>query len=127
MKNSLRVYQEEYEQWWKIYHHTMAKARKCTNPEDVTLFLRLWSGQTDGEMAEGLSSDTEDILAGNYACFFDGFLGLPAGERAALVAHFCPLGGPETIAKSLRQALKNPRYEASAKEILQRVESKQCE
>ena len=118
VKNSLQVYQEDYEQWWKIYHHTAAKAKKCENLNDVTLFLRLWSSGTDGEMAEGLITDTDEILAKNSRCFFEGALGLSKQEMASLITHYCPLIEPEPIVKALKQAMKNARYEHIAEQLL---------
>jgi len=126
VKNSLQVYREDFEQWWKIYNHTAAKAKKCENFKDVTLFLRLWSGDTDGEMAEGLASDTEEILTKNNRCFFEGLLGLPKQERAAFISHYCPLTEPEPIAKALKQAMKNQRYKSMAIQLLHRAEGEQC-
>ena len=126
VKNSLQVYQEDFEQWWEIYNHTAAKAKKCENFKDVTLFLRLWSGNTDGEMAEGLFSDTEEILTKNNRCFFEGLLGLPKYERGTFISHYCPLTEPESIANALKQATKNPRYKFMATKLLQRVEGEQC-
>ncbi len=115
----MQVYQEDHEQWWKIYHHAAAKAKKCENFDDVTLFLRLWSGGTDGEMAEALSTDTEEILAKSSQCFFEGMLGLPKQEIAALITRFCPLTEPEPIVKALQQAMENPRYRDIAAQLLQ--------
>lgn len=126
VKNSLQVYQEDAEQWWKIYHHTAAKAKKCENFNDVTLFLRLWSGSTDGEMAEGLATDTEEILTTNSSCFFEGMLGLSKQEIAAFTTHYCPLTEPESIVTALKQALENPRYGHIAAQLLHQVEGEQC-
>lgn len=126
VKNSLQVYQEDFEQWWKIYHYTAAKARRCANIKDITLFLHLWSGETDGEMAEGLSSDTEEIIIKNSRCFFEGLSGLPAQEREAFISRFCPLTEPEPITKALKQAMKISRYKPMATQLLQRVEGAQC-
>ena len=126
VKNSLQVYREDFEQWWKIFNHTAAKAKKCENLKDVTLFLRLWSGNTDGEMAEGLASDTEEILTKNNQCFFEGLLGLPKQERAVFISHYCPLTEPEPIAKALKQAIKKTRYKSMATQLLRRVEGGQC-
>lgn len=119
VKNSLQVYQEDHEQWWKIYHHTAAKAKKCENFSDITLFLRLWSGGTDGEMAEGLTADTEEILINNSQCFFEGLLGLSKEEKAAFITHYCPLTEPELVVKALKQALENARYRHIAAQLLQ--------
>ncbi|MDV6346940.1 hypothetical protein R2083_05345 [Nitrosomonas sp. Is35] len=127
VKNSQQVYQEDSEQWWKIYHHTAAKAKKCENFNDVTLFLRLWSGSTDGEMAEGLAIDTEEILIKNSRCFFEGALGLPKQEMATLITRFCPLTEPEPIVKALKQAIKNARYGHIAEQLLQQVEREGCQ
>lgn len=113
------MYQEDFEQWWKIYHHAAAKAKKCENFNDVTLFLRLWSGGTDGETAEGLATDTEEILTKNSPCFFEGMLGLSKQEIAAFITHYCPLTEPEPIVKTLQQAMKNPRYRDIAAQLLQ--------
>lgn len=126
VKNSMQVYQEDHEQWWKIYHHTAAKAKKCENFDDVTLFLRLWSGSTDGEMAEGFAIDTEEILINNHRCFFEGTLGLPKQEMAVLITRFCPLTEPEPIVTALKQAMKNARYRSIAAQLLQQIEEKQC-
>lgn len=126
VKNSLQVYREDFEQWWNIYNYTAAKAKRCRNYKDVTLFLRLWSGDTDGEMAEGLVSDTEEILTTNNRCFFEGVLGLPKEERSAFISSYCPLTEPEPIAKALKQAAKNPLYKSMAKQLLRRVEGEQC-
>lgn len=126
VKNSLQVYQEDFEQWWKIYHHTAAKAKKCENLNDVTLFLRLWSGSTDGEMAEGLATDTEKILIKNSRCFFEGALGLSNQEMAALITRFCPLTEPESLVTALKQAMENARYRSIAEQLLQQIEEKQC-
>jgi hypothetical protein len=126
IKNSLQVYQEDHEQWWKIYHHNAAKAKKCENFDDVTLFLRLWSGSTDGEMAEGLATDTEEILIKNSRCFFEGALGLSNQEMAALITRFCPLTELEPIVTALKQAMKNARYRPIAAQLLQQIEEKQC-
>lgn len=126
VKNSLQVYREDFEQWWKIYNHSAAKAKTCRNFKEVTLFLRLWSGDTDGEMAEGLASDTEEILTKNSRCFFEGLLGLPKQERVAFISHFCPLTEPEPIAKALKLTMKNPRYKSIATQLLHRVEGEQC-
>ncbi|MBX9916290.1 MAG: hypothetical protein E6Q59_03610 [Nitrosomonas sp.] len=120
------MYQEDSEQWWKIYHHTAAKAKKCENFNDVTLFLRLWSGSTDGEMAEGLVSDTEEILIKNSPCFFEGLLGLSKQEIAVLITHYCPLTEPEPIVKALKQAMENARYGHIAEQLLHQVEGEQC-
>lgn len=117
----MQVYQEDAEQWWKIYHHTAAKAKKCENFKDVTLFLRLWSGSTDGEMAEGLATDTEEILIKNSPCFFEGILGLSKQEIAAFITHYCPLTEPEPIVKALQQAMENPRYRHIATQLLQKT------
>lgn len=119
VKNSLQVYQEDHEQWWKIYHHTATKAKKCENFSDITLFLRLWSGGTDGEMAEGLTADTEEILINNSQCFFEGLLGLSKEEKAAFITHYCPLTEPELVVKALKQALENARYRHIAAQLLQ--------
>lgn len=127
VKNSLQVYQENFEQWWKIYHHAAAKAKKCENFNDVTLFLRLWSGGTDGEMAEGLITDTDEILAKNSPCFFEGMLGLSKQEMAALITHYCPLTESEPIVKALKQAMENARYGHIAEQLLQQIEEKQCQ
>ncbi|MBX3617885.1 hypothetical protein [Nitrosomonas sp.] len=114
----MQVYQEDAEQWWKIYHHTAAKAKKCENFIDVTLFLRLWSGGTDGEMAEGLTTDTEEILITNSPCFFEGLLELSKVEIAAFITHYCPLTEPGLIVKALKQALENARYRHIAAQLL---------
>lgn len=127
VENSLQVYQEDAEQWWKIYHHAAARAKKCENFNDVTLFLRLWSGSTDGEMAEGLATDTEEILNKNSPCFFEGMLGLSKQEIAAFITHYCPLTEPEPIVKGLQQAMENPRYRDIAAQLLQKIEGKQCQ
>jgi len=127
VKNSLQVYQEDAEQWWKIYHHTATKAKKCENFNDVTLFLRLWSGGTDGEMAEGLATDTEEILIKNSRCSFEGVLGLSKQEMAAFITHYCPLTEPEPIVEALKQAMKNARYRHIAAQLLQQIEEKQCQ
>lgn len=127
VKNSLQVYQEDHEQWWKIYHHTSTRAKKCENFNDVTLFLRLWSGSTDGEMAEGLAIDTEEILIKNSRCFFEGMLGLPKQEMAALITRFCPLTEPEPIVTALKQAMKNARYGHIAEQLLQQAEREGCQ
>ncbi len=126
VKNSMQVYQEDHEQWWKIYHYTAAKAKKCENFDDVTLFLRLWSGGTDGEMTESLAADTEEILINNHRCFFEGVLGLPKQEMAALITRFCPLTEPEPIVTALKQAMENARYRFIAAQLLQQIEEKQC-
>lgn len=126
VKNSMQVYQQDYEQWWKIYHHAAAKAKRCENFNDVSLFLRLWSGGTDGEMTEALSTDTEEVLINNNQCFFEGMLGLSKQEMAALVARFCPLTEPGPIVKALNQAMKNARYRDIAAPLLQQIEEKQC-
>lgn len=126
VKNSIPLYQEDAEQWWKIYHHTAAKAKNCENFNDVTLFLRLWSGGTDGETAEGLATDTEEILTTNSSCFFEGMLGLSKQEIAAFITHYCPLTAPEPIVKALKQALENPRYRHIAAQLLHEVEGEQC-
>lgn len=126
VKNSIPLYQEDFEQWWKIYHHAAAKAKKCENFKDVTLFLRLWSGSTDGEMAEGLVTDTEEILISNSQCFFEGLLGLSKEEIAAFITHYCPLTEPELIVKALKQALENARYRHIAAQLLHEVEGEQC-
>ena len=123
----MQVYQEDHEQWWRIYHHTAAKAKKCENFNDVTLFLRLWSGSTDGEMAEGLVSDTDEILTKNSPCFFEGVLGLSKQEMAALITHYCPLTEPEPIVEALKQAMKNERYRPIAAQLLQQVEREKCQ
>jgi len=127
VKNSLQVYQEDFEQWWKIYHHAATKAKKCQNFNDVTLFLRLWSGSTDGEMAESLATDTEEILINNHRCFFEGMLGLPKQEMAALITRFCPLTEPEPILTALKQVMKNARYRPIAAQLLQQIEMRQCQ
>lgn len=124
VKNSLQVYREDYNQWWKIYHYTADRAKKCKRVEDVTLFLRLWSGTTDGEMAEGLSGDTEEILIKNTECFFEGLLGLPEQERNSIISDYEPLTEPEPIVKALRNAMKNPRYKPIATQLFQRVKGK---
>ncbi|MDV6341806.1 hypothetical protein R2103_08505 [Nitrosomonas sp. Is24] len=121
------MYQEDSEQWWKIYHHTAAKAKKCENFNDVTLFLRLWSGSTDGEMAEGLVSDTDEILAKSSPCFFEGVLGLSKQEMVVLITHYCPLTEPEPIVKALKQAMENARYGHIAAQLLQQVEREGCQ
>ena len=126
VKNSIQLYQEDFEQWWKIYHHAAAKAKKCENFKDVTLFLRLWSGSTDGEMAEGLVTDTEEILISNSQCFFEGMLGPSKQEIAAFITHYCPLTEPESIVTALKQALENPRYGHIAAQLLHEVEGEQC-
>lgn len=122
----MQVYQEDHEQWWKIYHHTAAKAKKCENFDDVTLFLRLWSCGTDGEMAEGLTTDTEEILIKNSPCFFEGVMGLPKQEMASLITRFCPLTEPESLVTALKQAMENARYRPIAAQLLQQIEEKQC-
>ncbi|MBK7491936.1 MAG: hypothetical protein IPI17_08040 [Nitrosomonas sp.] len=122
----MQVYHEDHEQWWKIYHHTAAKAKKCENLDDVTLFLHLWSGSTDGEMAESLATDTEEILIKNSSCFFEGALGLPKQEMAALIARFCPLTEPEPIVTVLKQAMENSRYRPIAAQLFQQIEEEQC-
>ncbi|WMJ07572.1 hypothetical protein [Nitrosomonas sp. sh817] len=119
VKNSIPLYQEDFEQWWKIYHHAAAKAKTCENFKDVTLFLRLWSGSTDGEMAEGLVTDTEEILINNSQCFFEGLLELSKEEIAAFITHYCPLTEPELIVRALKQALENARYRHIAAQLLQ--------
>lgn len=127
VKNSIQVYQEDFEQWWKIYHHTVAKAKKCENFNDFTLFLHLWSGSTEGEMAEGLITDTDEILTKNSSCFFEGVLGLSKQEMAAFITHYCPLTKPEPIVKALKQAMENARYQRIAAQLLQQIEEKQCQ
>lgn len=122
----MQVYQEDHEQWWKIYYQTAAEAKKCENFDDVTLFLRLWSGGTDGEMVEGLAIDTEEILIKNSRCFFEGALGLPKQEMAALITRFCPLTEPEPIVKALQQAIKKPRYRDIAAQLLRRQKQETC-
>lgn len=126
VKNSMQVYQEDHEQWWKIYHHAAAKAKECENFDDVTLFLRLWSGDTDGEMAEALSTDTEEILAKSNQCFFEGMLALPKQEMTALVTRFCPLTEPEPIVTALQHAIENARYRPIATQLLQQIAQNQC-
>ncbi|MGZ0018275.1 hypothetical protein [Nitrosomonas sp. wSCUT-2] len=52
-------------------------------------------------MAEGLVTDTEEILIKNSSCFFEGLLGLSKEEKAAFITHYCPLTEPEPIVKAL--------------------------
>lgn len=123
----MQLYQEDHEQWWKIYHHAAAKAKKCENFNDITLFLRLLSGSTNGEMAESLAIDTEEILAKNSPCFFEGVLGLSKEEMVALITHYCPLTEPEPIVKALKQAMENACYQPIAAQLLQQIEMRQCQ
>jgi len=126
VKNSRKVFLEDYDQWWKIYNYAAEKAEKCTNYKDTSLFFRLWSGYTDGEMSESLFTDTGKILAKNSQCFFEGWLGLPAKERTAFISQFCPMEGREKIINILKQAMKNPRYKFMATQLLRRAEGVQC-
>jgi hypothetical protein len=121
VKNSLQVYREDHDHWWDIYNYTAEKAKTCKSFKDVTLFLRLWSGETDGEMAEGLDEDTEEILVKNGKCFFEGMLGLADQERAALLSRFCP-PPVAPVLKPLKQAAKNPRYKSVAPQLLARID-----
>ncbi|SNX59355.1 hypothetical protein SAMN06296273_0793 [Nitrosomonas ureae] len=113
------MYQEDAEQWWKIYHHTIAKPKARKNFNDVTLFLRLWSGSTDGKMTEGLVTNTDEILVKNSLCFFEGILGLSKQEIAAFITHYWLLTEPGPIAMALKQALENTRYRDIAAQLLQ--------
>jgi hypothetical protein len=120
VEHSLEVYREDYNHWWDIYYYTLNKAKTCKNFKDVTRYLRLWSGKTDGEMAEGLIEDTEEILVKSSKCFFEGVLGLTEQERAPIL-RLCP---PPTapVIKSLKQAARNPRYKSVAPQMLARID-----
>ncbi len=126
VKNSRKVFIEDYDQWYKIFRHSSEKAQKCTNSSDVSLFFRLWSGWTDGEAAEALHDDTENILTNNNQCFFEGWLGLPAKERTAFIEKFCPTSDPERSVTAIKQAMSNPRYKSMATQLLHRAEGAQC-
>jgi hypothetical protein len=126
VKNSRKVFIEDYDQWWKIYNYAAEKAEKCTNYKDASIFFRLWSGYTDGEMSEMLFATTENILTNNNQCFFEGWLGLPAKERAAFISKFCPMIDREKTINVLKQAMKNPRYKSMATQLLRRTEGEQC-
>lgn len=78
-------------------------------------------------MAEGLATDTEEILIKNSPCFFEGLLGLSKQELAALITRFCPLTEPEPIVKALKQAMKNARYRHIVEQLLQQVEREGCQ
>ena len=121
--NSLRLYSEDFAQWWEIYHLAAAKAKKCM---EVGRFLRLWLGNTDGEMAQSLSSDTTEILVTNANCFFEALFTLPEKERADIVDRYCPIQAPGPILSALREATANPRFEPSAQKLIDRVENKEC-
>lgn len=119
IKNSIKVYGEDPEQWWKIYDYTSTKALKCTNIKDVTLFLRLWLGVTDGEMSEGLERDSLKILTKNKPCFFDGVLGMSLKDRSNFIARFIIIDDDEpAYFDALKEAMKNPRYKSIAIKML---------
>lgn len=82
---------------------------------------------TDGEMTEGLVTDTEEILINNSRCFFEGMLGLSKQEMAAFITHYCPLIESGSIVEALKQALENARYRHIAAQLLQQIEGKQCQ
>lgn len=115
----MQVYGEDPEQWWKIYNYTATKALKCKSIKEVALFLRLWLGDTDGEMSEGLGSDSLEILTKNKQCFFDGVLGMPLKDREKFIARFFVLDDDEPIYfDALKEAMKNPRYKSIAQKML---------
>ncbi len=124
IENSEAVYYGDFGNWWKIYHYTANRAKKCTDHKIVTLLFGLWFTKVDGETAEGLSSDSEEILIKNYECFFEGVLGLSENQRESFCYKFWPLGPDEPVKASLIKAMKNPRYEPFAKIILHKLKNR---
>ena len=120
------MYREDPDLWFKIYNYTASKALKCTDIKDVTLFLRLWLGVTDGEMSEGLVGDSQEILTKNNQCFFEGLLGMSDNDRAKFIARFDVLSDDEQILiNALKEAMNNPRYKSIARKMLNLAERRQ--
>lgn len=122
----MQVYREDPDQWWKIYNYTSTKALECKSTKEVTLFLRLWLGVTDGEMTEGLGRDSLDILINNKQCFFEGVLGMSLKEREKFIARFSMLDDDEPVYfDALNEAMKNTRYKSIAQKMLNHAERKE--
>ena len=50
--NSYNLYQSNPSRWESIYTAQAVKARSCGSTKDVTHFLNLWGGWTDGGLSE---------------------------------------------------------------------------
>lgn len=127
VRHSIDVYDNDYEHWWSIYHAGFEKAWNCRSISDVTTLLTLWSGHTDGEMAESLTEDTSKLLISKPQCFFDGALLLRPTELTTLADRFCPWAEPKSaFVAVLREYANRPNYTHLAAPLLKRVENDEC-
>jgi hypothetical protein len=127
VRNSIAVYEHDYDHWWKIYHAGLQKARRCRTYADVATYLNLWVGGTDGEMSEGLTEDTSKLLVKKPKCFFEGVVAMRSNARSNLVERFCPWADPaEPFLNVLRRYERIEKYHFVAESLLKRLEAGKC-
>lgn len=129
VKNSEGIYRSNPNKWWEYYKYNASAAKGCKSKASMSSFLTVWSAYTDGEMAESLSADTENILLNtDQKCFLEGMLLLNTNQQNALLSKFCPVDGDnEKILAKLKMNAKNQRYVQISKALIDRINSKTCQ
>jgi hypothetical protein len=109
---------ENYERWWTMCRAGCRKAWGCAAAGDVSNYLMIWSAEgLDGDLLEGVTQDTENLLIWKPTCFFEGALKLPSKARDQMVARFFPLFRPILVTQALREYQKYDHSQDLAKRL----------
>ena len=125
VNNSFDVYMESPERWWRIYYTGLNKAKECKNYSDMSQYLMLWAGGTDGEMSEGLTEDTDNLILSNPNCFIFGLAGTSELARNGLISRFCPWSDKEKVLLSINTMSVNTDFSEIVNRLIDKIEK--CE
>ena len=125
VNNSFDVYMKSPESWWRIYYSGLSKAKECKNYSDMSQYLKLWAGGTDGEMSEGLTEDTANLIFSNPNCFIFGLAGTSELARNGLLSRFCPWSDKEKVLRSINTMSVHPDFSEIIHRLINKIEK--CE
>src|SRR5215831_12631696 len=124
IRNTAETHAESNERWWKMYRLGCRKAWKCASSRDVATYLTIWSVDgLDGDLSEGVTEDTENLLIWKPTCFFEGALALPPHLQDQLGKRFAPVLRPFLVTKTLREYQRYDRYRSIAASLERSAQS----
>jgi hypothetical protein len=111
---------ENNDRWWKMYRLRCRKAWQCASARDVATYLTIWSADgLDGDLSEGITEDTENLLIWKPTCFFEGALALAPELQNRLEERFDPMFRPTLVMKTLNEYQGHARYRGIAARLAQ--------
>jgi hypothetical protein len=111
-RNSSELYSANHELFWKILNNAAKKASACKNKKDTADFLTIVEITRDGEVAEFVNENIENLCVLNTKCFLEALMLLEPFDQDKIVYELCnPIfKTPSKITEALSKFKTNSKY-----------------